>query len=813
MSGSDAQAPARERPDLRLLPLAGGLWAGLGAVLLGQPSARLVILAVVMVALLGCMVGLRRCARAGPWRGARAGLRPRFAPCPPVPGSHRSRVAAVAAVGTCLGLLLGAMHLSRLHPGVIRGIVTESAVVVAEAVVTGDPMVHWPADDGGRAEEPRWSASARVTRLTARGVTHALAVPVVLRGDAVRALRYGSRVQVTGRASPAWAPERSAFVLSVLGPVRVRAPPGAVARGTTALREGFRRATTGLPTDAAALLLGLAVGDESMVGPELDRAMIRSGLAHLTAVSGSNTALVVGLALGLAAALGWGWRSRVGWSVLVLAGYVALVRPQPSVLRAAAMGLVALLALSTGGRRRGPPALLAAVLALLVAWPEFALSLGFALSTAATAGLLLAGPPIAERLARWPVSRRVPDPIRAALSVAAAAHLATLPLAVLMGNGASLVALPANVVVTPLVPVATVLGLAAALLAPVSASVAGALAHLASPATAFIAWVAHRASALPGGVVAIPGGPAPALLVGAALALGVVGAHRRWRPWRSRGAWLAAGLVLAVVGAVRSEADRRWPPPGWVVLACDVGQGDGLLLRRPGATEALVVDVGPVGDAMARCVRDAGVRPAAVLLTHFHADHVDGLASVLELGGVGHVLATPVAEPADTAWRATEVVHGSGAVLHQVRAGDLLRIAGLEVHVLWPARRIAESPANNSSVVARVDLPTASGGLGVLLTGDVEPEAQAALMGRDPGPADVVKVPHHGSRHQLAGFAAWTGARIALVSVGADNDYGHPSQETLADYRLAGMLVGRTDAQGALAVVDAPAGPALVVQR
>jgi competence protein ComEC len=723
--------------------------------------------------------------------------------------------ASVIVAGLGLGAALGGVHVARLHPPVVADVVAQSAVVLVDAQVTGDPVAHWPTEDSGWSAEPTWTLAARVTHLTARGVSHAVAIPVVLRGDAIRSIAYGTHVRLTGRAQQAWAPESASMAITVLGDVQIRSPPGRVASVTTRIRTAFRGAVAGLPQDAGALLLGLAVGDESLVDPDLDRAMIRAGLAHLTAVSGSNTALVVGIAMAGVVALGWGWRARVLVSVLVLAGYVALVRPQPSVLRAAGMGIVALLALTTGGQRRGPPALLAAVIVLLVGWPQFALSIGFALSVAATAGLLLIGPGVAQRLARWPLARRAPEPIRAALAVAAAAHMATLPLAVLLGNGASLVALPANVIVTPLVPVATVLGLAAALVAPFAGSIASVLAHVAAPATAGIAWVAHTSADLPLGVLPVPGGARPALATALGLAAALLVARLGWRPWRDRRVLLAAAVLAGVGLAWRLEADRRWPPPDWAVLACDVGQGDGLLLRRPGAGHVLVVDVGPAGGGIVGCLEDAQVTPAAVLLTHFHADHVDGLSEVLARWRVPVILTTPNLEPADGVALVAAGARSAGVPVRSVRAGDRLEVAGVPLRVLWPARRIAESPENNASVVLVADIPTEPGDLGVLLTGDIEPEAQSAVMaGRSPD-VDVVKVPHHGSRHQAPGFARWAGAGIALVSAGAGNDYGHPSPLTLAQYRDSGARIGRTDEQGALAVVVVVgrAGPALVVQR
>lgn len=801
MSGSDRGAAApeprdakepREPPDLRLAPLVAGLWISQALIVGRQVRDPLVcaFAGAVLVAV-SLVLAARKVRRL----------------------DRRALSALLITCGIGLGGATGGAHVARLHPPVLADVVAQTAVVSAIVDVTGDPRKHEPASDGGRVQDPTWSADARLRELIVRGRTYRLRVPVLLRGDATRALAYGSQVALSARAAEAWSPQTHAMALQVLGQVRVRSPPGPVAEVTSALRSSFGAACAGLPVDAAALLMGLAVGDESLLRRNLDDAMVRAGLSHLTAVSGSNTSLVAAIALAIVAGLGLGWRVRVGASLLVLAGYVALVRPQPSVLRAAAMGLVALLALTTGGRRRGPPALLGACLVLLVALPQFSVSLGFGLSAAATAGLLVLGPPLADRLATWRGTRWLPEPVRLALGVAVAAHVATLPLSVLMGNGASLVALPANVVVTPLIPPATVLGLTAALVSPVLPWLASVMAHVAAPLTMAIAWVAYRAAGVPHGVIPVPEGGVGA--IGTAVALGLAGfaVHRGWRPWADRRVVVAVVILALAMGTVRWARDESWPPPGWIVLACDVGQGDGMVLRRADAAEALVVDVGPEGDLISDCLADAGIRRVVVLLTHFHADHIEGLDAVLAGWPVSALLTTAYPEPPAVGARVVQSAEQRGIPVSSLRAGQSLSVWGIPLTVLSPSRHIDESPENNSSVVILARIPTSAGEIRVLLTGDAEPEAQSALMAGPSPAAQVVKVPHHGSRYQNPGFATWSGARIALVSVGKDNDYGHPSSGTIAQYQDEGALVGRTDLQGALAVVLVGGAPALATER
>jgi competence protein ComEC len=325
--------------------------------------------------------------------------------------------------------------------------------------------------------------------------------------------------------------------------------------------------------------------------------------------------------------------------------------------------------------------------------------------------------------------------------------------------------------------------------------------------------VARVSADLPFGVLDVPAGPVGGLGATAVLAFLVVAAARGFRPWREPRIILGVALGVAVVLVVGHGRDARWPPPDWVVLACDVGQGDGLLLRAPGSDDALLVDAGPDAGRIVDCLEDAGVARLAVLITHFHADHIDGLAAVLGRWPVAVVLTTPVPEPADGASQVVDRARAARAPIRLVRAGDRLTVMGVTLDVLWPARPMPESPANNASVVAVAAVPSAAGPIRVLLTGDIEPEAQSVLMAGPPPRAHVVKVPHHGSRYQVPQFATWSGARIALISVGQDNDYGHPSGSTIGQYRAAGARIGRTDEQGDLVVLPVAGGLALVARR
>jgi competence protein ComEC len=611
------------------------------------------------------------------------------------------------------------------------------------------------------------------------------------------AVPLGATVEVSGHLGVASGGGDVAATLSTSRSVEIRAGPDPWWRASGRVREALRRSVSGLPSDRRGLVPALVDGDDSGLEPSLGDDFRTTGLTHLLAVSGTNLTLVVGFLLVVArwVRVRGRWLYAVG--ALGVVGFVLPARPEPSVLRAAAMGSVALVGMGSGGSDRGIRALGVATVVLLLVDPTLASSTGFALSVLATAGILLLAPTWRAQLTRW-----LPSWLAEAVAVPAAAQLACTPLVAAIAGQVSLVAVVANLLVAPVIGPATVLGLLAGLTTLLAPAAGRALGAAAGWCVAWIITVAEHGAALP--TAAVSWSTAPVSL-GVLTVLCV--ATALVAPWllgrRSTGLACAGVMVAAVLVRVPTPG---WPPSGWLMVACDVGQGDGLVLNTGDPHSAVVVDAGPDPRPMKTCLDELGIRSVPlVVLTHFHADHVDGLPGVLDGRHVGAVWVSRLQDPPEGVALVREATAAARIPVEVAPYAQTRRAGDILLEPVWP---LPDSPttgpgdgstANNASVVLLVRIR----GVRLFLGGDIEPEGQEQLASALPGlRVDVLKVPHHGSRYQDLPFLRSLRARLAVISVGADNDYGHPAPETIAGLTVTGERVLRTDRDGSVAVVE-----------
>jgi len=882
--------------DLRLVPAALAAWGTAFLAVGATPTAALrgASLAVVLlgVALGVLLLGGRRGRRGTP-TAPRTATSPGAARTPSGPGDRRrpgspgrparsgrarNVLAQGALVVACVAAVLLSAGAQLADRQALADLAGQSATATVTAVVRSAVV---PRTNPWSGATDRHEVRVSLRGLTARGVTTAAAGTVVVTGpgDGWDDLAYGASVVVTGRL----AVQGDRTMLRTEGPPRVVEPPGAFLRGVHAMRRGLLDATDGLSPQARGLVPGVAVGDTSRLEPALDEAMRTTSLTHVTAVSGGHFAIVVACVAGLCVLARAPRGVRVVVTGAAMVGFVVLVHPEPSVLRAAAMGAVGVLGIALGRPSRAVAALAAGVVVLLVLDPGLARSYGFVLSVAATAGLALLTTPLARRMAPW-CGRAAAHVV----AVPVAAQAACAPVLVLLDPSVSTWSVPANLLAAPALGPATVLGVLATLVAPWWPGAATALAWAAGLFTGWIAGVAEAFAGLPGARLPWPGGVGGLVLLalGTVVLLAVVlrwralheagerravrratspplrdrvaravrVARRRVSAERGRPAWpdaaprrprrspdrvLVGGvavvvLVVLVVVLVRPLVVTAGPvPPDWAVVACDVGQGDALVLRS-GPRSAVVVDVGPPGTAAGGCLDRLGVdRVDLLVLSHFHADHVGGLDAVLRGRTVERALVTATMDPPEQAERAFAALTEADVPVQVATAGTVGSAGGdgTAAGVGWevlqagvgggpagagpgpgmssaasraPSRDGAATESDGGANDASVALLLHVAGMDVVALGDLEDAGQAALARtlaqRGSGPVDVVKVAHHGSATQSDRLAGLLSPTVALVSSG-ENTYGHPTDRALDLYQGVGATVLRTDTCGTFALV------------
>ncbi|HET9677728.1 MAG TPA: ComEC/Rec2 family competence protein [Solirubrobacterales bacterium] len=549
----------------------------------------------------------------------------------------------------------------------------------------------------------------------------------------------------------------------------------------------------GMPPREAELARGFVLGEDERIDERTKEDFRRSGLSHLLAVSGENITLLALLAMPLLGALGIPLRERLIWVLGLIAVYVPVAGAGPSIQRAGVMGAIGLLATLGGRRASRLYALTLAVVVTLTIDPGVAGDVGWQLSFAAVLGILLLARPlrraIAVRLGNGPWRRALAE----GLAVTIAATLATAPLIAFHFETLSTTTLLANVLAMPAVAPAMWLGMCSAALAQVPGLPLEPLNVLDSLLLAYVAQVASWCAAPGWAEVRIHlagGGLVASYLSMAGLAL--VGLYlKRFRLFAPalRGASAVAALAVAVSFGLPGAGGSEPPPSsGLRIEVLDVGQGDAILLRPAGAP-AVLVDGGPPEDDLTRKLEEAGVASlGAAVITHDQSDHAAGIEELFGRLPIGRLVFGRLRRQALAAAAA------AGAEPERVAAGQELRSGALHLQVLWPPRELLAEPLggedpNQQALV----LEARWRGFSMLLTAD----AEAETVPLDPGPIDVLKVAHHGSDDAgLGPLLDRIRPKLAVISVGDDNPYGHPTVGTLTTLARHRVPTLRTDEDG-----------------
>jgi competence protein ComEC len=609
----------------------------------------------------------------------------------------------------------------------------------------------------------------------------------------------GNLIELEASFEEAGRNARDAFLLKPKGDITIVSEPLGQLAFFNGLRADYVALLSGLTPDSKVLVAGLAMGEIADLSEELEEQMRSVSLTHLVAVSGANCAIVVGMVYLICVRLRLGRAGRTVVSLASLVGYVMLVGPDPSVLRAAVMTASVIVMVALGRRTWALNALAIAAIILLIADPWLAVEYGFGLSVLATSGILLLAPAMTEKLAT-----KMPMPLALGLSVTMSAQLLCLPLLLQLQPGLPTYSVIANLLAGPMVAPVTVLGILAVVLTPILPWLVGPITWLASLGTFLIEIVAIFFAELP--IVYFPWVTGLSATILSALLILMVSAWLRSNLPRLRQASVA-GLVIVAVATLSVPAASEilpggWPLSDWEVVACDVGQGDALVIKSLG--RVAVIDVGKDEGLIDSCLSELGVRTIDLLvLTHFDFDHVGGLTGALGGRSVSHAIVSgfPDDRPATKSSLDQLEEIGTQVIVAEPTISGSLGEFGWRV--LAPTKTAAEAKDSNDASVTMV---FRSSKLDLVLLGDLGAEGQERVsksvfqtIGSSNKPL-ILKVSHHGSNDQSASFHQKLKPDLALISVGSENGYGHPGKQALQILGSVGAQVLRTDLNGAIAI-------------
>ncbi|MBN1978355.1 MAG: DNA internalization-related competence protein ComEC/Rec2 [Anaerolineae bacterium] len=577
-----------------------------------------------------------------------------------------------------------------------------------------------------------------------------------------------------------------------------------------------------LPEPQAALLTGILLGIETGIPADLMDDFAATGTTHIIAISGFNITIVSGIFFATAKRL-FGERRAFWIAALGVAIYTILVGASAAVVRAAAMGILYLVAVRLGRATYAPASLAAAAFFMTLLNPYTLWDVGFQLSFAATIGLVLYTDPMVQAsertLARFTSAERaekIVSLVSEALLVTLAAQITTTPIILNIFGRLSLVTLATNFLILPVQSYLMIAGAIALLLGLVFqplGQVAGWVVWVFLTYTIEMVRLTARApfASVPVHMESWMVWAYYALLAGLTWWFKQA-KERRAELWYKFTSSIQAKFTLGASAVLLILAFFFWRglPDGKLhVTFLDVGQGDAIFIQTPSGKQILI-DGGPsetqvlaqLGRQMPFWDRTLDV----VVLTHPDSDHVNGLVPVLERYRVDVVIHRQIEMDSETYDYWLELVEDEGASVYEGQAGLSLTLdeadaqrPGLEMLILHPGVEVWES-ANDNSVVTRL----VYGQVSLLLTGDIEAEVEGTLVGaRDVAPlqSTVLKAAHHGScSSSTQAFLDAVDPEVVVISVGVDNRFGHPCDEVLE--RLAGLPLYRTDEHGAVEIVS-----------
>ena len=701
---------------------------------------------------------------------------------------------AVLAILAISALASFSIQLTKLNSAVVIASTNSFTSLSAEYCLQSEPTISKSQSFGG----PNYTAKIE---LTAPWSSTGLLIGLL--STQHRGQCYKAKL----RLSPGFENSRIFFV------AKLRSDPALSKQSRTSpvdlVHERFLESLKGVSPDAAGLVAGLSIGETSKISSGVLKQFKDLSLSHLTAVSGTNCAIVVGMVWLLLPRLRIGKIVVTRWPRFVMAStsllaYEALVGFQPSVLRAGAMTLAVLFAKTVGRKIEAISALITSAFGLLVIDPWLIFDYGFLLSVLACIGILILAPALAKAIRRrfgW-----LPLWVCLAISVSGSAQLLCFPILLLLQPGFSTYSVLANLLVEPLVAPITVIGISSVVMAVFFAPLANFLTFVASLLAQVILFVADLLSDFPYVTGYWPSGVSGLLLASGLAVVAFVYVRFRILAIRrvSAALFIALSVTVIAMGSVSGIKSLVWARSDWFMVSCDVGQGDATVIRSQG--KIAVIDVGREPELIDRCLTQLGVtRIDFLVLSHFDLDHVGGLPGALNHREIEIAMLTSFVDDRPGADIAKNQLADSNVALVEAETGQSGELGEFVWQVLSPHRGAPEAEDSNDGSVTML---WRSSRVDIITLADLGEKGQMRLAAESSSWMDaqlanvplIMKVSHHGSADQYPELIEALHPQLATVSVGRANSYGHPTQRTLELLAALDCVVARTDEGGSVSI-------------